>query len=204
MGYKVYASLQTSWREVLIVNITEAHIFVSYSRIDEALVTPIVQVMRAIGAGVFQDIDSVPYGDRWRPCIEDSIDRATVVLVFWCAHARDSQEVRNECKRAIGASKRVVPTLLDDTPLEESLAEYQAIDLRTLAAAHAGVGIGEANLFPGESERWARRHIDAKENDHLRTVGSLISTKIALSLLSSIWARSISVTTHEYEGGHEC
>ena len=113
-----------------------SHIFVSYSRVDESLVTPIVHVMRAIGVGVFQDIDSIPYGKRWRPVIEKTIDQAQVVLVFWCEHSQKSDEVRNEWRRAVQADKDVVPALLDDTPLDAELAEFQAVDLRSLGPSH--------------------------------------------------------------------
>jgi hypothetical protein len=174
----------------------ETHIFVSYSRVDQSLVTPIVQVIRAIGAGVFQDIDGIPYGKRWRPVIEDSIERAIVVLVFWCAHSRDSDEVRREWGRAVEAAKDVVPTRLDDTPLEGVLAEYQAIDLRALAASHATGAGRNRNLLPGEFERWLRRHVDAEHANHLRRVDSAIVMTAALHVLSVVEARI------DRRGGH--
>lgn len=146
-------------------------VFVSYSRRDEQIVTPIVQIMRAVGMGVFQDIDSIPFGKRWRPVIELSIQRATVVVVFWCDHARGSVEVRKEWEQAIRDDKSVVPMLLDNTPLEGELADFQSVDLRALAATHcepAGQGpgmlpnvLGDSHVsqFAGEATDWAAKRL---------------------------------------------
>ena len=115
---------------------SESHIFVSYSRIDEALVSPLVRVMRATGADVFQDIDSIPYGKLWRPVIEERIELAEILLVFWCEHSERSAAVRDEWQLAAKAGKAIVPVMLDGTPLDSRLGEYQGIDLRPFALAH--------------------------------------------------------------------
>ena len=114
----------------------ESHVFVSYSRADEWLVTPIVHVIRAVGVSVFQDIDSIPYGKRWRPVIESSVQSASTVLVFWCNHSQASKEVQKELELAIISGKDVVPTLLDDTPMAPQLSEFQFVDLRSIFPRH--------------------------------------------------------------------
>jgi hypothetical protein len=170
------------------MNESDVHIFISYSRVDQSLVTPIVQVFRAVGAGVHHDIDSIPYGRRWRPVIEESIDRAAVTLVFWCAHSRDSVEVRTEWERAIQADKAVVPVLLDDTPMEPALAEFQGIDLRVLAATHGG-GAGGRGLLPVGRDRWMRRNLDVERARHLRTADPIVAREVALDILAAVDAR---------------
>lgn len=115
----------------------ESHVFASYSRVDEWLVTPIVHVIRAVGVSVFQDIDSIPYGKRWRPVIESSVQSASTVLVFWCNHSQASKEVRKEWELAVTSGKDVVPTLLDDTPIAPRLSEFQFVDLRSLFPGHS-------------------------------------------------------------------
>lgn len=42
------------------------NVFVSYSHDDAALVTPIVKLLRVNKALVFQDLDSIELGKRWR------------------------------------------------------------------------------------------------------------------------------------------
>jgi TIR domain len=88
-----------------------AQVFVSYSHRDKALVTSIVHLLRAIGGTVFQDADSIPPGKRWRLIIEESIDHATTVLVFWCAHARESDAVREEWQLAVKQNMEIFETL---------------------------------------------------------------------------------------------
>lgn len=112
-------------------------VFVSYSRVDEFLVTPIVRIIRAIGVPTFQDVDCIPAGKRWRPIIVESVDDASLLIVFWCAHAKNSIEVCNEWQRAVQRDKDIVPALLDATPLERVLTEYQYVDLRSVTSHHA-------------------------------------------------------------------
>lgn len=167
---------------------TETHIFVSYSRTDQGLVTPIVQMLRATGAAVFRDLDSLPPGKKWRLVIEESIDHCCVLLVFWCSHARASPEVRKEWERAIQEGKDVIPVLLDDTPLEPALAEYQAIDFRRLVAAHSVPPSGR-HLLAGAIELWELQHLNATQQKHLQDLEFSPAQAAVLDLLLEIKAR---------------
>jgi hypothetical protein len=119
------------------VDHNETHIFISYSHYDADLVKLFVDVIRAVGGKVFLDRDSIPHGKRWRPVIHDSIQEASIVLVFWCEHSQRSEEVRKEWQFAIPAQKDVVPVLLDNTKMESELVEFQAVDFRSLSPVHA-------------------------------------------------------------------
>jgi hypothetical protein len=112
------------------------NIFVSYSRIDQDLVECVVKLLRSIGAMAFRDTDSIPAGVKWRPVLEEAIDQATVILVFWCTHSESSDEVRKEYQRAIDGQKSLIPILLDDTPLNTALAQFQGIDMRHVIGNH--------------------------------------------------------------------
>lgn len=109
-------------------------VFVSYSRQDAELVTPIVALIRTTRRLVFQDLDSLRAGERWHPQIEAAVRAARLVVVFWCDHARSSAYVAEEYQKAISWDKDVVPVLLDPTPLPEDLGAFQAVDFRHLAA----------------------------------------------------------------------
>lgn len=111
-------------------------VFVSYSRRDEKIVTPIVEVIRAVGVDAFRDRDNIPYGSNWRLVIEESIGAASKFLVFWCWHSRGSQEVARESRQAIERGLDILPALLDNAPIESPLGDYQAVDLRTLPTGH--------------------------------------------------------------------
>jgi len=109
---------------------TPSNIFISYSHEDSSLVVPIVALLRASKALVFRDADSISPGKRWRAEIETAIFESSIVVVFWCHHAKNSTEVEKEFKSAIGNNKDVLPLLLDETPLPDVLSEYQYIDFR--------------------------------------------------------------------------
>src|SRR5436853_506362 len=104
------------------------NIFVSYSHADNSLVGPVVALLRASQALVFQDADSIRPGKRWREEVDTAISAASVVVVFWCRHAKASQEVETEFRAAIAQGKDILPLLLDETPLPGDLADFHYID----------------------------------------------------------------------------
>jgi hypothetical protein len=105
-------------------------LFVSYSRVDEGLIVPVVDLLRLTDAVVFRDRDSIRAGDRWRQTIDQAIDECTECLVFWCEHALCSEEIAREFGRALRLGKKIVPVLLDNSPLTSELKEFHAIDMR--------------------------------------------------------------------------
>ena len=70
---------------------------------------------------------AVQPGSRWRPTIAGMLLAAQTVLVFWSITAAASPEVAAEWRIALAGPARVVPVLLDDTPLPPELAALQAI-----------------------------------------------------------------------------
>jgi TIR domain len=108
-------------------------IFVSYSRQDTGLVKPVVGLLRATKDLVFQDIDGIMPGKRWRPQIEEALSVAHLIVLFWCHHSSRSPEVRKEYELALSTGKDVLPVLLDATPLPKELDEFQWVDFRQLA-----------------------------------------------------------------------
>ncbi len=108
------------------------HLFVSYSREDEPIVRPVVQLLRITESKVFLDIDSIAPGERWQDELESSLTRADKVCVFWYFHSSRSEWVTRERQYAHKKNKKVIPLLLDSTPLALELSEYQYIDFTTV------------------------------------------------------------------------
>lgn len=104
--------------------------FASYSRSDGALVGPIVAAMRTMGSYVFLDTDSILPGKRWREELEAALDKADIVIVFWCRHSSASVEVAKEYELGLEKGKDILPVLFDNTQLDSRLAEFQALDFR--------------------------------------------------------------------------
>ena len=132
-------------------------VFISYSRSDRRRVRPLVDLLRGGGLTAFRDEDSITAGTPWEAALDQSIESARTVFVFWSEAAADSKAVQREYRRAIKLKKKVVPVLLDDTRLPPSLRRLQWIDLRDLmtlgtqrtiaAIANSGAAVATAFLI---------------------------------------------------------
>ena len=111
-------------------------LFASYSRKDARRVHGLVRLIRASGAPVFLDVDSIPAGTKWRAEIEQAIDTADAVVVFWSPEAATSAEVAREIEVALRLGKDIIPALLDDIPLPPTLTDYQGVLLADLWSPH--------------------------------------------------------------------
>src|SRR5262245_53241200 len=99
-----------------------ANVFISYSSMDRDLILPIVKLVSVSNQGsVFQDVNDVLPGDIWERKIVKAIRRCKMMFVFWCKHSEASSWVHKEWTLAVEAKKRIVPILLDDTPLPHPL-----------------------------------------------------------------------------------
>lgn len=87
---------------------------------------------------MFQDTDSIQPGKKWRREIAKGLAESQQVVVFWCDHARSSDEVTKEWTTALELDKDLLPLLLDATPLPPALNEYQWIDFQEIiGSTHA-------------------------------------------------------------------
>jgi hypothetical protein len=130
------------------------NVFVSYSHADASLVAPVVQLLRANKSLVFQDIDRIQPGKRWRSEIARALAESHLVVVFWCDHASRSNEVAKEWKAAIEQEKDLLPLLLDATPLPPELGEFQWIDFRgTVGANHSSIAPMADNVETGAPQQ---------------------------------------------------
>jgi hypothetical protein len=109
-----------------------AALVVSYARVDRAQIREIVDLLTASHAAekaVFWDGHLVA-GDNWFNQLKRHINKAGRLFVFWCLHSGRSRQVRREYLYAIKRKKRVIPVLLDNTPLSRELSPIHGIDMR--------------------------------------------------------------------------
>lgn len=125
---------------------TSVSVFISYSHADAILVDPVVRLLRVNTSLVFVDTDHIRPGKRWRDEIGGALASSDLVVVFWCAHAAESDEVAQEWRSALTAGKDLLPLLLDATPLPAALHEYQWIDFRGMVGQHHGLSMRTAPL----------------------------------------------------------
>jgi len=111
-----------------------ALLVISYSRKDQRIIRAVVKLLRSamqetIEKAVYWDDDFEP-GEEWFNQIKQYIEDAPQLFVFWCGHSYVSTQVRREFRYALKRKKRVVPILLDNTPLTNLLKNIHGIDLR--------------------------------------------------------------------------
>lgn len=117
-------------------------IFISYRRSDDATVGRVADALegRFGRTNVFRDIGSIAAGADFEHALDNAIQESSVVLVAigpdWIKRvAQRNDFVRREVAAALEHGKKVVPVLLDDTPLPKG-TELPA-DLRGLVSFHA-------------------------------------------------------------------
>ena len=131
-------------------------IFISYSREDESIVEPVVKLLRVTESKLFLDVDSIAPGEKWEEEIARSLSTADKVCVFWCQHSASSEWVNREWRYAHELQKKIIPLLLDSTPVENELAKYQFIDFRFVeGSTHPTVYLHPRSPFPPS---WSPRY----------------------------------------------
>jgi hypothetical protein len=111
---------------------------ISYARKDQTQVRAVVDLLTAAersDGAIFWDARLIA-GELWFDQLKKHINRAGQLFVFWCRHASASKNVRREYMYAHRRNKRIVPVLLDSTPLAPELARIHGVDLRR-AIRHA-------------------------------------------------------------------
>jgi hypothetical protein len=100
------------------------HIFVSYSRIDEEVVSHIVAHLEQDGCNVWIDREEIKAGELWQKAIVEAVDNAYAVVLMLSSDSAVSDNVRREVDLAEGANKKLVPVLLAPVELPANL-RYQ-------------------------------------------------------------------------------
>jgi hypothetical protein len=102
-------------------------VFISYAREDRGPVMLAARLLRAGGATVFLDVHDIADGEKWETALQRAIEGCERIMVFWSAAAAASQWVEREWRAGLSLNKRIVPLMLDATPLPPALAEYQGV-----------------------------------------------------------------------------
>jgi len=102
-------------------------VFISYSRVNGEVVAIAAKLLRAGGATVFQDVVDIEYGADWQEALARAIRQCERVLLFWSLAASTSEWVEREWRMALRAGKRIVPMLLDKTPLPAELSRFNGM-----------------------------------------------------------------------------
>ena len=103
--------------------------FASYSSNDRDAVTRFANLLRTTGIELFLDHHHLIGGDDWWKSVSGAIEVCDVFYLFWSATAEKSRWVGLEIQHALAQipPKRIVPVLLDDTPVPPELSQFQYV-----------------------------------------------------------------------------
>ena len=107
-----------------------AKVFVSYSRDDRAEVAALEHQLAGPRVALWRDQEKIYGGDRWPKVLGEAIAASDLVLLIWSKHAAASHFVEFEWCTALALKTRVIPWLLDATPLPPSLSASSGFDAR--------------------------------------------------------------------------
>ncbi|MCB0258175.1 MAG: tetratricopeptide repeat protein, partial [Calditrichaeota bacterium] len=108
--------------------------FISYCWDDEKIVRPLAEQLIQNGISVWIDHREVNTNDSIPEEISAALQTSHTVLLMWSAKSLIARWTRDELNASISLRKRIIPCLLDDTPLPNTLKTAQSlyIDLRNL------------------------------------------------------------------------
>jgi TonB family protein len=105
-------------------------VFVSYSSIDRVRTNGLGLLLEGLGHQVFHDHRTIKPGMKWEAALQEGLDQADSLMVFWTKHAARSDWVRKEFEyfHSTYPDRPLVPVLGDETPLPEILKTRQHAD----------------------------------------------------------------------------
>ena len=97
-------------------------IFISYSRKDRAKVSSLVSTLRSSGASVWVDESAIDGATLWSQEIVGAIRKCKVFLLALSSNSSLSKNVVKEVALASESGKKILPVMLEDTEVPESMA----------------------------------------------------------------------------------
>jgi len=102
-------------------------VFVSYARHDREPVRRVVEELKKLGIETWVDADQLVPGDSWQNSIAEALRGATAILVFITPRSVASQYAVHELGFAQKHGVRLLPVLLEATPVDSL-----PVNLRTI------------------------------------------------------------------------
>ncbi len=143
------------------------HVFMSYSRRDEAVMRRIVKFLRKQGINVWVDNEKlVPGTPIWEEEIEKAIKSASSVIVILSPDSKNSEWVRREISLADQYRTRIFPVLVrgdEESSITLRLITRQYVDIRQNEESGLGSLSAELSRYLKELEAQERRSREAAE-----------------------------------------
>lgn len=144
-----------------MAQLSNGHVFMSYSRRDENVMRRIAAFLRKKGINVWLDNEKlIPGTPIWEEEIEKAIKGALAIVVVLSPDSKESEWVRREISMADQNRKRIFPVLVrgdEDTSITLRLITRQYVDLRE------NEGLGLTSLHSALSEYLDELNVQLKE-----------------------------------------
>ena len=97
-------------------------IFISYSRKDREKVLSLASIMRSLGATVWLDESAIDGATLWSQEIVSAIRKSKVFVLVLSSYSTDSENVIKEVALASEGGKKILPIMLENIKIPESMA----------------------------------------------------------------------------------
>lgn len=116
-------------------------VFISHNKADKATARLLATALVEMGVGVWFDEWNLKPGDSIIGGIEDGLTQCDVFILIWGTDAQKSNWVGTELRsivrrRVDDQTLRIVPIIVDETPLPALVAEYKGLTLTTVPDLH--------------------------------------------------------------------
>jgi len=149
--------------------LSTGHVFMSYSRRDDAVMRRIVVFLRSQGIKVWVDNEKlIPGTPIWEEEIEKAIKSAPAIVAVLSPDSKNSEWVRREISLADQYKKRVFPVLVggdEEASITLRLINRQYVDIRTYE--EAGLNYVSASILRYLEELDAQELNAKKESSRL-------------------------------------
>ncbi|MDQ3012930.1 MAG: TIR domain-containing protein [Acidobacteriota bacterium] len=110
-------------------------VFISYSRANLNQVLELEQSLLASGVEVWRDQHSIRGGEQWPKAIGEALAACDAVLLAWSTNSANTAAVEFEWNTALALGKKIIPLMLDETPLPASLKTFNWVKEPDTASA---------------------------------------------------------------------
>jgi hypothetical protein len=118
---------------------TSPKVFISYAWKNQPLAKQLQKDLRREGVEVFIDYEKITGGDSLPDRISAGLEWCNTLVLLWSVEAAQSYYVSQEWTSAFHLKKKIVPCLLDDTPLPALLRGKLYLDFASYETGYAAL-----------------------------------------------------------------
>ena len=93
-----------------------AHIFISYSRVDESFARQLATSLSDLGADVWIDIEDIPAGMKWSSAIQQGLRQCEIMIIIVSPDSMASKNAEDEWQDYLDTKKPLIPVLYRTVP----------------------------------------------------------------------------------------